>query len=388
MGVPQQKPSAILPSAAKTAGQLARQGLRAQLDTGPRRSALGRRRAHAQAVFPSTTVGASSGQQNVTVTASVAGTVATVEVLTGGAPNLDFAAGTGLQNCATTLAKGATCTESVVFTPSAPGVRVGAVVLLDANGNVLGTAFLSGVGSGGLGVLVPGNMPEIAGQGRLFSGPLGDGGPAMLASLDLPSGIALDGAANLYIADTLHYRIRFVNAKTGIINTFAGDGSPGYAGDNGPAVNATFSTPSGVAVDGAGNVYIADTGNNVIRKVVPSTGIVTTVAGNGLPGTATNVGDGGPATSANLNAPQGVTVDVAGNLFIADTSNHRIRRVDAISGIITTVAGNGAVNGAGGGGFGGDGGPATSAELEFPLHGGVRHCGKYVHSRLRQQPYT
>ena len=318
-------------------------------------------------VFPSTTVGATAGQQNVTVTASAAGTVATVQVLTGGAPGLDFAPGTGLQNCVTTLAKGATCTESVAFTPSAPGVRVGAVVLLDSNSNVLGTAFLSGTGSGGLGVLVPGNMPEIAGQGRLFSGPLGDGGPAMQASLDLPSGIALDGAANLYIADTLHYRIRIVNAKTGIINTFAGNGSPGYSGDNGPAVNAAFNTPSGVAVDGAGNVYIADTGNNVIRKVVPSTGIVTTVAGNGLPGTPTSVGDGKLATLANLNAPQGVTVDIAGNLFIADTSNHRIRRVDAISGIITTVAGNGTANGVGGGGFSGDGGPAASAELNYPF---------------------
>jgi sugar lactone lactonase YvrE len=321
----------------------------------------------AQSVFPSTVVGASSGQQNVTVTASAAGTVATVQVLTGGAPNLDFGPGTGLQNCVTTLAQGATCTESVTFTPTAPGVRIGAVVLLDRSGNVLGTAFLSGVGSGGLGVLVSGNMPAIAGQGRLFSGPIGDGGPALQASFDLPSGIALDGAANVYIADTLHYRIRVVNAKSGIINTLAGNGSPGYSGDNGPAVNATFSTPSGVAVDGAGNVYIADTGNNVVRMVVPSTGIVTTVAGNGLPGTPKNVGDGGPATSANLNAPEGVTVDTAGNLFIADTSNHRVRRVDAITGIITTVAGNGDANGVGAGGFSGDGGPATSAELNYPF---------------------
>ncbi len=323
--------------------------------------------AQAQAVFPATAVGAAAGQQNVTVTAQAAGTVATVQVLTGGAPNLDFAAGSGLQSCVATLAKGATCTESVTFTPAAPGIRVGAVVLLDNNSNVLGTTFLSGTGLGGLGVLVSGNMPGIAGQGRLFSGPLGDGSLALYASLKLPSGLALDGAGDLYIADSLHYRIRVVNAKTGIINTFAGNGSPGYAGDNGPAVNAAMNTPSGVAVDGAGNVYIADTDNNVVRKVAASTGIITTVAGNGAPGSPVSVGDGGPAISANLNTPQGVTVDIAGNLFIADTSNHRIRRVDAVSGIITTVAGNGTTIGTGAGGFSGDGGQAANAELNYPF---------------------
>jgi hypothetical protein len=240
-------------------------------------------------------------------------------------------------------------------------------VLLDGSKNVLGTAYLSGTGSGGLGVLVSGNMPGIAGQGRLFSGPLGDNGPATLASLNLPSSIALDGAGNLYIADSLHYRIRVVNAKTGIITTFAGNGTPGYGGDNGPALSATLNTPSGVAVDGAGNVYIADSGNNVVRKVTASTGIVTTVAGNGSPGSPTKVGDGGAATAANLNNPQGVTIDIGGNLFIADCANHRIRRVDAATGIITTVAGNGTTNPAtGAGGFSGDGGPATSAELNYP----------------------
>jgi sugar lactone lactonase YvrE len=324
--------------------------------------------ARAQSVFPSTTVGVTAGQQNVTVTAQAAGTVATVRVLTGGVPNLDFAAGTGLSNCAATLAKGATCTQSVAFTPTVPGIRIGAVVLLDSGNNVLGTAFLSGTGSGGLGVLVSGNMPGIAGQGRLFSGPLGDGGQALAASLDLPAGLALDGAGNLYIADSLHYRIRVVNAKTTIINTFAGDGNPGYTGDNGPAVGAALNTPTGVAVDGAGNVYIADSGNNVVRKVTASTGIIATVAGNGAPGTPANVGDGGPATAANLNNPQGVTVDIAGNLFIADTSNHRIRRVDAVSGIITTVAGNGTTNAAtGAGGYSGDGGQAIDAELNYPF---------------------
>ncbi len=324
--------------------------------------------AHTQAVFSTPqTVGTTAGQQNVIVTAQTGGTVATVQVLTAGVPNLDFVAGSGLQNCVTTLAVGATCTESVTFTPTAPGVRAGAVVLLDGSSHVLGTAFLSGTGLGGLGILVSGNMPDIAGQGRLFSGPLGDGGPALQASLDLPAGLAIDGAANLYIADSLHYRIRVVNAGTTIINTFAGNGTPGYTGDNGPAVNASLNTPSGVAVDGAGNVYIADSGNNVVRKVTAASGIITTVAGNGALGSSTNVGDGGQATAANLNNPQGVTVDIAGNLFIADTSHHRIRRVDAITGIITTVAGNGTATGSGAGGFSGDGGQAISAELNYPF---------------------
>ena len=324
--------------------------------------------AQAQSVFPATAVGSTSGQQNVTVTARAAGTVAAVQVLTAGAPNLDFAAGSGALCGTPTLAVGGTCVESVTFTPSAPGVRIGAVVLLDSGSNVLGTAFLSGAGSGGLGVLVSGNMPGIAGQGRLFSGPLGDGGPAVYASLKLPTGLALDGAGNLYIADGGHNRIRAVNATTGIINTFAGNGNPGYSGDSGLAVSASMNTPSGVAVDGAGNLYIADTGNNVVRKVAASTGIITTVAGNGAPGSPTSVGDSGPATAANLNSPQGVTVDTAGNLFIADTANHRIRRVDAVTGTITTVAGNGTTNPTtGDGGFSGDGGQAANAELSYPF---------------------
>jgi sugar lactone lactonase YvrE len=326
--------------------------------------------AHAQAIFSTPQpVGATSGQQNVTVTAQAAGAVASVQVLTAGAANLDFAPGTGLSNCGSaTLAVGATCTESVTFTPVAPGLRIGAVVLLDSNSKVLGTAYLSGTGSGGLGVLVPGNVVGVAGAGRLFSGPLGDGGPATSASMKGPSSVTVDGYGNMYIADSGHSRIRMVTAKTGIISTFAGNGNYGLTGDQGPAISATLNTPSGVALDGAGNLYIADTGNNVIRKVTAATGIITTVVGNGAPGSSANVGDGGPAISANLNSPQGLTVDAKGNLFIADTSNHRIRRVDAVSGIITTVAGNGTINPVtGAGGYSGDGGPATSAELNFPF---------------------
>jgi sugar lactone lactonase YvrE len=327
---------------------------------------LGVAGAQAQAVFSTAQpVGTISGQQNVTVTARTAGTVATVQVLTSGTANLEFAAGTGLTNCASaSLSAGATCTASVTFKPAAPGIRIGAVVLLDSNSNVLGTAYLSGTGLGGLGVLVPGNVLGVAGDGN-YEGSVQDGGPAELGELNHPTTITLDGAGNMYIADRYHNRIRKVTASNNVISTIAGNGDPAYSGDNGPALNATINTPWGLALDGAGNLYIADTGNNVIRKIWAANGIITTVVGSGAPGGS---GDGGPASQALLNSPQGISVDPAGNLYIADTYNHRIRRVDAITGIITTVAGNGYSNPiTAAGGYTGDNGPAANAELNFPF---------------------
>jgi hypothetical protein len=330
--------------------------------------------AQAQSIFatpqPVTTT---SGPQTVTVTAQVAGTVNKVEVLTLGVSDLDFAAGAGASNCGSaTLALNGTCTESVTFTPAYPGLRVGAVVLLDINSNVLGTAYLSGTGLGGLGVLVPGNVITVAGAYRQWTSTQ-DGIPATSANLDQPSSITFDGAGNMYIADSAHNRIRMVAAPippavAGIISTIAGTGVAGSTGDNGPATASTLSAPSGLALDGAGNLYIADTGNNRVRKIAAATGIITTVAGNGAPGTPTNVGDGGAATSAELNQPWGATVDSSGNLFIADTSDQRIRRVDAVTGIITTVAGNGDPSGVGDGKgtYSGDGGLATKAGLSLP----------------------
>jgi sugar lactone lactonase YvrE len=281
-----------------------------------------------------------------------------------GVAGLDFAKGMGALNCEdATLAAGATCSESVAFTPAAPGLRVGAVVLLDGGGNVLGTAYLSGTGLGGLGVFVPGNLLLVAGDG-IYKGSVLDGNPAAAASLYLPTSVTLDGAGNLYIADSLHNRVRMVTATTGFISTIAGNGNPNYTGDNGPAAGATLRAPSGVALDGAGNLYIADTGNNVVREIAASTGIIATVAGNGTPGSA---GNGVAATSAELNQPQGVTVDASGTLYIADTSNHLIRRVDSVTGLISTVAGNGSTNPVtGDGSYSGDNGPAIQAGLNFP----------------------
>jgi sugar lactone lactonase YvrE len=244
----------------------------------------------------------------------------------------------------------------------------------------------------------------------------GDGGPATSALLNYPSGVVADPSGNLYIADDGNCRVRKVTASTGTITTFAGNGLcgytgdggrrwpatertagypagvaldsagnlyiaaetasaksrrlpallqhwrarivPGYSGDGGPATSAaTFGYPEAVAVDSAGNLYIADTGNNRIRKVTFSTGIITTVAGNGTAGYS---GDGVAATSTELNYPSGVALDGAGNIYIADIGNSRIRKVTVSTGLISTVAGNGNY------GFSGDGGVATNAALCGP----------------------
>jgi uncharacterized protein (TIGR03437 family) len=177
----------------------------------------------------------------------------------------------------------------------------------------------------------------------------GENGPATSAQIDEPEDIAVDSADNLYISDFFHHSVRKVSG--GVITTVAGNGTQGYSGDNGPATSAELAGPYGIAVDAAGNLYIGDAPANRVRKV--SGGVITTVAGNGLPAYS---GDNGPAANAQLNYPYGVSVDAAGNLYIADSNNYRIRKV--ANGVITTVAGNGTT------GFGGDNGPATSAQLQ------------------------
>lgn len=314
----------------------------------------------AQSAFGTIAV-SSSTSQTVTVTAQVAGTVSTVEVLTSGNPNLDFTAGASGTCSNVTLAAGQTCTQDVTFKPGFPGMRIGAVVLLDSNKRVLGTAYLNGVGKAGLAVFSPGNIIPVAGSGAWDL--IEDGQPATIADLNLPSSEVLDAAGNMYIADSIHNRIRKVDASTNIMTTIAGNGNTGFGGDGGLATAAMLNTPSGVAIDGAGNLYIADTGNNRIRMIAASTGVITTIAGNGTAGYA---GDLGAATAAELNQPWGVTLDPAGNLYIADTSNQRIRKVDG-TGIITTVAGDGFTNPDGRGAYAGDGGPAIAAELNRPF---------------------
>ena len=179
----------------------------------------------------------------------------------------------------------------------------------------------------------------VAGSSKCCA--VGDGGPATSAWLTGPDGLAFDSAGNLYVYETQAGRIRKVT-PAGIITTYAGTGTPGATGDGGPATSAQLSPTSGgnngIAMDAAGNLFIADGNNQRIRRV-SANGIITTVAGNGSPGFG---GDGGPATSAMLQYPHGIALDSAGNLYIADASNYRIRKVDT-NGIITTVAGNGNV---------------------------------------------
>ncbi len=266
-----------------------------------------------------------------------------------------------------------------------------------------------------------GVISTVAGTGT--AGDSGDSGPAARAQLNQPLGIAVDGAGNLFIAECLGARIRKVSAD-GIITTVAGGNGPGYAGDGGPAAGAKLACPHGVAVDGAGNIYIADTNNQRLRKVttdgvistiagggpnasaaysgpaldgqlwyptslaldfsgnlyvadtgsgrirkIGTGGIITTVAGGGQY-SMTNDNDGIPATTAVLNAPQGVAVDAAGNLYMGDTQSDHVRRVSP-SGIISTIAGRGldgylSYSGAVGPGYSGDGGPAMTAQLAMP----------------------
>jgi uncharacterized repeat protein (TIGR01451 family) len=194
-----------------------------------------------------------------------------------------------------------------------------------------------------------GMVTRIAGNG--IAGFSGDGGPALNAELNNPNGVAVDSAGNVYIADTSNARVRKVD-PSGNITTVAGSGSFGYSGDSGQAPGAGIGSPYGLAVDASGNLYLTDIYNQVVRRVAAS-GIITTVAGNGSFGYS---GDSGPATSAKLYRPTGLAVDATGNLYIADSQNYRVRMV-ATSGVISTVAGNGICC------YGGDGGAATSAEL-------------------------
>ena len=204
-------------------------------------------------------------------------------------------------------------------------------------------------------VAATGKIKTVAGTGA--AGFSGDGGLAARAQLSAPAGVFVDSAGNLFIADTRNNVVREAQAATGNIVTVAGNGTPGYRGDGSAAFGAQLQGPAAVAVDRAGNLFIADTGNNVVREVTAANGQIKTVAGSGTWGYG---GDGSAATSARLKGPNAILVDSSGNIFFADSGNNEIREVVASSGKILPVAGNGAQ------GYSGDSGPATSANLSSP----------------------
>ena len=223
-----------------------------------------------------------------------------------------------------------------------------------------------------------GIISTLAGNGTV--GYSGDGGLANLAKLNNPSGVAVDASGNIYIADAGNNCIRKVMVNSGIINTIAGTGIAGFGGDNNFATTAQLSNPTGVATDSYGNIYIADNLNNRIRKIAASNQVITTIAGGGICTSGGFCGDSALATSAALYKPMAVTVDASGNIYIADTGNNRIRLVAANTGIIYTIVGTGLI------GFSGDGGQATSAYLHNPYGVAVDNVGNlYVADNLNNR---
>jgi len=356
--------------------------------------------------FPATSVASTSTAQTNGVVSIQVGTLASFGI--GTTSPADFSAG-AVSGCAlsTPLAADTTCSIPVSFNPTAPGLRASQLLATDSNGGkyLLG---LSGIGNSPAVSVSPGLISSLAGNGT--AGSTGDGGAASAATVTAPAAVALDSANDLYLAGSDN-KVRLVSAATGKISTIAGTGAAAYTGDGSAATAATFNNPSDVAVDSADNVYIADAGNGVIRKINGQTGIITTVpftfgvlssprgvavdaSGNlyiadtgndvireimpltaatstlaGISGTPGDTGNNGLATAATLNSPAGLALDSSGNIYIADTGNNVVRKITVSTGIITIVAGNGTA------GSTGDGAAATNAELNKPTRVAVDAAG-------------
>ncbi len=252
--------------------------------------------------------------------------------------SIDTIGGTGYEGYG---GDGGPATEAVFFTPSSLAVdKAGNVYVVDRNNNRVRRIDVSGT------------VSTVAGTGR--QGTSGDGGPATDAQLFSPSAIALDADGNILVASSSGHCVRKID-EGGTITTIAGTGEQGSSGDGGPAIEAKLDRPNAIAVDGEGNVYVAEHGSHRVRKI-SAVGVITTFAGNGVRG---HGGDGGPATDAQLDFVNGLAVDAAGNVYMADMNQARVRRVDP-SGMITTVVGTGIR------GWSGDGGPATEARIATP----------------------
>ena len=369
--------------------------------------------------FPTTALGSSSAAQNLFLETTAAETIASTGIKAQQSQNSkqEYSVGsiTGCtMNGSTSNPSGTVCIVPITFSPAYPGLRDVPLTAATSAGNV--TFGLNGMGTGPLAALTPGAISTVAGNGT--AGNTGNGGAATGAELNDPVKLAVDSAGNIYISNYNNQDIQKVTASNGYISILAGNGTSGYLGDGGLATSAELKNPSGLGIDSAGNIYIADKKNCRIRKITvatgniatvagtgtcgyngdgiaatgaqvnmpssdiafdsdgnwyfgdnsnfrvrevnASTGIITTVAGNG---TAGALGDGGLATSAELHNPSGIAVDSSDSIYIADFSEAVVRKVTASNGIISTVAGNGTA------GYSGDGGPATSAEIQFP--GGI-----------------
>ena len=250
------------------------------------------------------------------------------------------------------LGDGGPATACELYNPSDVAIdTAGNIYIADGSNNRIRKVNTSGI------------ITTIAGTGT--AGYNGDGIAATLAELSYPSSIALDGSGNIYICDDHNFRIRMINTS-GIITTIAGTGTSGYNGDNIAATSAQITSSAGIAVDGSGNVYISDIGNNRIRKISPVTGgIITTISGTGIAGYS---GNGGPATAGEIYHPIAITTDGLGNVYFTEYGNNCVRKINAV-GILSTIAGNGT------GGYSGDSFAATMAQLDFPTGVKVDNLG-------------
>jgi sugar lactone lactonase YvrE len=300
-------------------------GLAGQADGGDAESVNGLSVNPSSATFASTLVEAVSAPQTFTVSNggnATAGTITALAAAFGGTNAADFLVTSN--DCGTTLQVGASCEITVAFAPKTRSGSRSASLTVSAPLGATADVSLSGTALPSLGFLAGG----LGGPGNLD-------GTGVAARFNYPAGIASDGAGNLYVTDWSSHTIRKVVIATGAVTTLAGAAGQ-YGGGDGTGANARFTDPYGIAVDGAGNLFVADSGNNAIRKVVIATGAVTTLAGSGSPDYGTADGTG---AAARFNSPYGIASDGAGSLYVADTTNSTIRKVVIATGAVTTLAG-------------------------------------------------
>jgi hypothetical protein len=328
-----------------------------------------------------TALPATPSDATVTQKLFVASTAAVTPSAATFTPSNEFSVGT-LSGCTlgTQLAANAPCTVPISFTPSAAGLRSAQLSIIDGSGNA-SLIGITGMGTAPEAAFAPATISTVAGSGD--AGFSNTAGPASSAQVSAPRGGMVDGAGNLYFADSGNNVIRRIDAASGTMATVAGTSHAGFSGDGSLATAAQLNAPAKVVVDAAGDLYIADTGNNAIRYVDAASGNISTIAGTG---TSAYTGDGGAATAATLNHPQGLAVDLGGHVYVADTGNHAIRYFGK-GGQISTFMGNGTA------GFAGDGGNVHDAVLNAPQavlldgHGGV-YVADTGNSVVRMVPAT